>query len=166
MKINELQIRQGRVELTATLIEKGNAREFDKFGKKGKVCDGVLEDETGRVKFTLWNEQADEVNAGDVVKVSNGWVGEYQGEKQLSTGKFGKLEVVKKGNGTSNTTNSSTSASVKTQVYKPGPKSSVLSAGSKDKPKQFEDEVQDYNNDSDSYEESFENSKPDEEFIE
>ena len=42
----------------------------------------------------MWNEQADQVNVGDTVKISNGWVGEYQGEKQLSTGKFGKLEVV------------------------------------------------------------------------
>jgi len=165
MKINELQIRQGRVELTANVVDKGNVREFDKFGKKGKVCDAVLEDETGRVKLTLWNEQADEVNLGDTVKISNGWVGEYQGEKQLTSGKFGKLEVVKKGQGMLSSGTSST------QTYKPGPKSSVQSAesksaGSKDKPKQYEDEVQDYNNDSDSYEESIDDSKPDEEFIE
>ena len=94
MKINELQIRQGNVELVAKIKEKGEVREFEKFGKVGKVCNAVLADDTGEVKLTLWNEQADQVNQGDTVKVSNGWVGEYQGEKQLSTGKFGKLDVV------------------------------------------------------------------------
>ena len=96
MKINELQIRQGSVELVANIKEKDEVREFEKFGKTGKVCNAVLEDDTGTVKLTLWNEQADQVNIGDTVKISNGWVGEYQGEKQLSTGKFGKLEVVGK----------------------------------------------------------------------
>ncbi|MBT4823926.1 hypothetical protein HN695_00995 [Candidatus Woesearchaeota archaeon] len=96
MKINELQARQGSVELVGTIKEKGESREFEKFGKMGKVCNAVLADDTGEVKLTLWNEQADQVNQGDKVKISNGWVGEYQGEKQLSTGKFGKLEVVEK----------------------------------------------------------------------
>jgi replication factor A1 len=97
MKINELQARQGNVELVGKIKEKGEAREFEKFGKTGKVCNAVLADDTGEVKLTLWNEQADQVKDGDTVKISNGWVGEYQGEKQLSTGKFGKLEVVEGG---------------------------------------------------------------------
>ncbi|MBT4540560.1 hypothetical protein HOC35_03530 [Candidatus Woesearchaeota archaeon] len=99
MKINELQVRQGNVELVGKIKDKGEAREFEKFGKTGKVCNAVLVDDTGEVKVTLWNEQADQVNEGDTVKISNGWVGEYQGEKQLSTGKFGKLEVVEAGSG-------------------------------------------------------------------
>lgn len=94
MKIKDIQIRQGNVELVGKIKEKGDAREFEKFGKSGKVCNAVLADDSGEVKLTLWNEQADQVNVGDTVKISNGWVGEYQGEKQLSTGKFGKLEVV------------------------------------------------------------------------
>ncbi len=36
---------------------------------------------------------------GDKVHITNGYVSEFQGEKQLTTGKFGKLEVVEKGEG-------------------------------------------------------------------
>jgi len=94
MKISELQPRQGRVELEADVVHKGDVREFSKFGKTGKVCDAKLKDETGEIKMTLWNEQADQIQLGDRVKISNGYVGEWQGEKQLSTGKFGTLEVL------------------------------------------------------------------------
>ena len=84
------------MELTAEVTDKGEAREFEKFGKRGKVCTAILKDASGEVKLSLWNEQVDQVNLGDTVKITNGYVNEYQGEKQLTTGKFGKLEVLGK----------------------------------------------------------------------
>ena len=92
--INELQARQGNVDVVAEVIEVGEPREFSKFGRTGKVANAKIKDETGEVKLTLWNEQVDQVKVGQKVHLTNGWVGEYQGELQLSTGKFGKLEVV------------------------------------------------------------------------
>jgi ssDNA-binding replication factor A large subunit len=97
MAIKDLEAKQGKVFLEADVVSKGNVREFNKFGKPGKVCDAELQDETGKIKLTLWNEQSDMVNVGDRISVKNGYVGEWQGEKQLSTGKFGSLEVVGKG---------------------------------------------------------------------
>jgi len=96
MEIKDLQPRQGKVELTAKITEKGDARTIEKPNFNGKVCNAKLQDNTGTVKLTLWNEQCDQVKVGDTVKISNGYVSEYQGEMQLSTGKFGSLEVVSK----------------------------------------------------------------------
>ena len=97
MAIKDLQARQGQVDLIAEVTEKGDIREFDKFGKKGRVCNAKIKDATGDVKLTLWNEQIDQIKVGDKVHIINGWVAEWQGEKQLSTGKFGQLEVVGEG---------------------------------------------------------------------
>jgi len=94
MNIAELQVRQGNVEVVGKIIEKAEPREFEKFGKKGKVANAKLQDASGAITLTLWNEQANEFNVGDTVKVSNGFVNEWQGEKQLTAGKFGKLEKV------------------------------------------------------------------------
>ena len=94
MKINELQAKQGKVEIEIEIVEKGEVREFTKFGAIGKVCNCKAKDETGEIKVTLWNDQIDQVNVGDKVKITNGYVNEYQGELQLTTGKFGKLEVL------------------------------------------------------------------------
>lgn len=96
MNVKDLQARQGNVDLVLEIVEKGDVREFEKFGKKGRVCNAIAKDETGQIKLTLWNEQIDEVNVGDKVHLTNGYVGEYQGELQLSTGKFGKLEILEK----------------------------------------------------------------------
>jgi replication factor A1 len=94
MEIKDLQVRQGNVELTAEVIEKAPVRTFDRFGKQGRVCNVKIKDNTGTVSLTLWNEDCDKINIGNKVKISNGYVGEWQGEKQLTAGKFGKVEVV------------------------------------------------------------------------
>ena len=100
MKINELQARQGNVEVEGVIAEVSEPREFEKFGKKGRVANAQLKDESGQVKLSLWNEQIDQVKIGDRVKVSKGYVSEWQGELQLTTGKFGTLEVLGEGSAT------------------------------------------------------------------
>ena len=94
MAIKDLQIRQGNVELVVDIVDVGEAREFEKFGKSGRVATAIAKDETGDIKLTLWNEDIDKIKSGDKVKLTNGYVSEWQGELQLTTGKFGKLEVV------------------------------------------------------------------------
>ncbi len=94
MKISELKPKQGSVELTAEVAEVGEARTFNKFGKEGKVANAIIKDETGQMTLSLWNEQIEKVKAGDKVTIKNGYVSEWQGEMQLTTGKFGTLEVL------------------------------------------------------------------------
>jgi len=100
MAIKDLQARQGQVDLIVEITEKGDIREFEKFGKKGRVCNAKIKDATGEMTLTLWNEDIDKVKVGDKVHIINGWVSEWQGEKQISTGKFGQLEVVGEGSET------------------------------------------------------------------
>ncbi|MEK6967890.1 MAG: SOSS complex subunit B family protein [Nanoarchaeota archaeon] len=96
MDIATIQPRQGKLEIEGEITEVGEARAFNKFGKEGKVANAVLQDSTGSVKLTLWNEQADQVKVGDKIKISNGWSDEYKGELQVSTGRFGTLTVLGK----------------------------------------------------------------------
>jgi len=96
MNIAELQPKQGKVDVVVQITDKGDIREFNKFGKTGRVCSATIKDDTGSMKLTLWNEQIDEVNVGDKIHVKNGYVSEFKDEKQLSTGKFGTLEVLEK----------------------------------------------------------------------
>lgn len=97
MKLNELQPRQGKVEIVATVIDVGQSRTFDKGASQGSVATAAIKDETGSMKLSLWNEQIDQVHVGDLIKITNGYVSEFRGEMQLSTGKFGKLEVLNAG---------------------------------------------------------------------
>ena len=96
MAIKDLEARQGNVNLVVEIVEKGDIREFEKFGKKGRVCNATVKDATGSIKLTLWNDDIEKVKTGDTIKIDNGWVSEWQGELQLSTGKFGKIELMEK----------------------------------------------------------------------
>lgn len=96
LKIKELQTGLKRVEVEASVVEKGNPRQVQsKFGNETyNISDAVVQDETGTIKLTLWNEQIDQVNVGDKIKIENGYVTSFKGEVQLNVGKYGKLTVL------------------------------------------------------------------------
>ena len=85
-----------RVEVEADVVEKGNPRQVQaRYGNETfNVADAIIQDETGNIKLTLWNEQIDQVNVGDKVKIENGYVTSFKSEIQLNVGKYGKLTVL------------------------------------------------------------------------
>ena len=97
MHIKDLKPKMGNIDIVADVVSKSEPRTFDKFGKSGRVCDAQIKDATGEVKLTLWNEQVDQVDVGDKVHLTNGYADEFKGNLQVSTGKFGALEIVGKG---------------------------------------------------------------------
>ena len=94
MEIKDIKPNQGNIDVTADLVSKEEPRSFEKFGKVGKVCNAQLKDGSGEIKLTLWNDEVDAVKVGDKVQLQGGWCSEYKGERQLTAGKYGKMEVV------------------------------------------------------------------------
>lgn len=93
MAISELQSGQGNVNVEGTISEMGEVRTFNKFGKELRVGNAILKDDSGTIKLTLWNDDVARFKEGDKVKIVNGYVNEFQGENQLTSGKFGKVEM-------------------------------------------------------------------------
>ena len=95
MNIKDLRNGMKRVDVEAQVTEKGNPREvMSRFKDETyTVADAVVADETGSIKLTLWNEQIDQVNVNDKIKIENGYVTSFKGEIQLNVGKFGKLTI-------------------------------------------------------------------------
>ncbi len=95
MKVSELKPRSPVPEITLEIVSKGETREFANERGSGKVCSAAAKDEEGtEITLSLWNEQIDQVKEGTKVKIENGWCSEFQGQKQVSTGKFGKMEFL------------------------------------------------------------------------
>jgi len=93
VKIKELFPKQSKVNLEdCKILEISDVRTFQKFGKPGRVANAVIQDDSGKITLTLWNEQIDEVKEGDTVKITDGFVNEWQGLLQVTTGRNGKLE--------------------------------------------------------------------------
>jgi len=96
MKISEIKNNEGSINIEADVVEVGEIREINKYGKNLKVANAIIMDSSGKVKLTLWNEEISKVKKGDRIKITNGYAKAFQDELQLTLGKFGKLEVVGK----------------------------------------------------------------------
>lgn len=95
MKVKELKPRMGNINIDLDVISVAEPREFATSKGAGKVANAAAKDEDGdEISVTLWNEQIEQVKEGNKIRIENGWVSEYQGNMQLSTGKFGKLTVL------------------------------------------------------------------------
>ena len=96
MKINELRDGMRKVDVEGNIIEKSDAREVRSrwTNETYQVADATLEDETGTISLTLWNEQVTQVNVGDRVKIENGYIKSFRDVLQLNSGKYGTLTVL------------------------------------------------------------------------
>ncbi len=61
-------------------------------GGTKKVRNGKLQDGTGEIGLVLWGSEVDLVEAGDRIRIVEGWVKDYQGRPQISLGRTGKIE--------------------------------------------------------------------------
>ena len=95
MEIKDLRNEMKRVTVEAKVVEKGETREVRSRYKDEtyQVADATIADETGSIKLTLWNEQIDQVDVGNKIKIENGYVTSFKGEVQLNVGKFGTMTV-------------------------------------------------------------------------
>ncbi len=97
MEINDLEANQQNVNLKEVKVtDKSPVREFTKMGKPGRVCNATIEDDSGTVSLTLWNEEIDKVEEGDVLNIQNAYVKEWRGNLQVNTGREGSFEKVEK----------------------------------------------------------------------
>ncbi len=94
-KITDLRNNDRRVTVIARVDEIGEPRQVNSRYKDETytVADAVVSDETGSIKLTLWNEQIDQINVGNTVKIENGYVTSWRGELQLNVGKYGTMTV-------------------------------------------------------------------------
>jgi replication factor A1 len=83
------------VSVEAKVVEKSEPREvMSRFKDETyKVANAMIADETGTIKLTLWNDQINQVNVNDKVKVEKGYVTSFKGEIQLNIGRYGILTV-------------------------------------------------------------------------
>jgi len=95
LEIKDLRDGMKRVSVEGRVVEKGNTREVRSKYKDEtyRIADAMVADETGSIKLTLWNEQIDQVDVDNIIKIENGYVTSFRGEIQLNVGKFGKMTI-------------------------------------------------------------------------
>lgn len=93
MKVADLKDKSKVDDITLTIVSKGEIRQVNsKFGETLTVCECVAKDDTGETVVSLWNDEIAKVEAGDTVRITNGWASAFRNKLSISAGKFGKLE--------------------------------------------------------------------------
>jgi replication factor A1 len=93
MKINELENGMRGMFVDGKIVDISDTREVNtRYGTR-LVADVILEDNTGRIKLSLWEDMIDKVTVGDVVSISGAYVTVFRNELQLNIAREGKLEV-------------------------------------------------------------------------
>jgi replication factor A1 len=89
IKIAELKAGMNNVDIICKIKTIFPAKEFEKNGKKRKLQNMIIEDDTGETLATLWNgdiEKLENLNVikGEKIKISNCYVSEYNNKTQIS----------------------------------------------------------------------------------
>jgi replication factor A1 len=92
VKIGDVKALEKHINATFKVLERSEEREIStKSGDSHRVCDFTVADDTGSITMTLWNEDIDFIEDGEVFKLSNGFVNVFQNSLRLSKGKYGEL---------------------------------------------------------------------------
>jgi len=94
MKIAEVKQGMSSVSVKGKVIDVSEPREVNtRYGTR-RVADAVIEDDSGQIKLSLWENQIDSVAIGDTVAVSGAYITVFRDQTQLNIPRSGKLEVV------------------------------------------------------------------------
>lgn len=94
MDISELKAGQNDVSVKAEVVEVSEPRSVNTKYGMNTVADATLEDNSGKVKLTLWGKQISTVKQGDKLEIKGAYVKEWNGELQLGVGKAGEMKVL------------------------------------------------------------------------
>ena len=96
MKIERLTPNSREVNVVAKVVSKSEVRTVS--GRSDfsthKVADALVGDETGCVYLTLWDDNIDQIDKEDTIRIENGYVKLFRGNMRLNIGKYGSFKVL------------------------------------------------------------------------
>jgi ssDNA-binding replication factor A large subunit len=98
LKVSELLSGMKKANLIGKVISLSPVREFEKNGRKGKVANLAIADETGNVRVVLWDTnhikliEDGEIRVGDVIEIHNASLRNNAGSNELHLSGFSEIK--------------------------------------------------------------------------
>ena len=98
IKISELEEGMKGIEIKGTIEAIYPVKEFEKNSKKGKLQSLIINDGTGEIRLTLWNDQVGkyDLTRKSEITISNAIITTYNEKKQAILGFNGTITINKK----------------------------------------------------------------------
>jgi replication factor A1 len=95
MKAKDVKPAMRNIDLELRIVEIEEPRSYvSRAGREGRVTTAVGEDDSGRIKVSLWDTEIDRVKVGSHIRIRNGYSRLFRDEVYVSAGMYGKLEVL------------------------------------------------------------------------
>ena len=96
LKLDEVEAGKNVTSLIVRIISVAPPRILKtKAGRRTMLKEILVADETGSAILSLWGfNEGNDLAAGKVIKIEDGWAKEWQGKVQVSLGRSGKYEVL------------------------------------------------------------------------
>lgn len=96
MKISEIKVGMSNVTIQAKVVDISPTRDVQtRYGLRS-VADAILEDDTGRISLSLWEDDINSVSVGDIVNISGAYVTQFRDKLQLNVPRrSGRIQVIK-----------------------------------------------------------------------
>lgn len=94
MKASDVKPAMRNIDLDLKIVEIEEPRSYiGRSGREGRVTTAIGEDDSGRIKISLWDSDIDKVKVGSLVRIRNGYSRLFRDEVYVSAGMYGRLEV-------------------------------------------------------------------------
>lgn len=98
MKLNELRPGMEEVDLRVVILELKKPRKVTtNYGITHVLVEGEVEDDTGRMGLTVWNEQIDQLKnivEGSIVDLENCFVTSFKGVLSVNVGRDSEIKNI------------------------------------------------------------------------
>ncbi|MBN1941065.1 MAG: DUF2240 family protein [Candidatus Diapherotrites archaeon] len=96
LKIAQLEDGMSNIDLLVRVMQVFAPREFEKNGKKGRLCNLVVADDSGEIRLTLWHDdvkkmQEQGIERGSILQINNCYVTSFKDRVQLNLSYQGKF---------------------------------------------------------------------------
>lgn len=96
VKVSDLHVGSRGININVKVASKLEERQItSKFDSSThRVTEAVVGDETGCVLLTLWDDNIDQIQPNDKVRIENGYINIFKNTMRLNVGRYGKLTKV------------------------------------------------------------------------
>jgi len=95
MNVIDLKDDMKKVDISGEITAMPQARMVTlKNGGTAMVCDATFRDGSDAIKLSLWDDQIKQCKVGARIRIENGYINSYRGEKSLNIGRFGSLHFL------------------------------------------------------------------------
>ncbi|MGD2141863.1 MAG: hypothetical protein PVH79_00100 [Candidatus Bathyarchaeota archaeon] len=95
-KIEDLGVNSRSINGTYKVVSVTDPKTVNsrKDNSRHTVAEALVGDDTGSIYLTLWDEEIEDIDEGQLVELKNGYVKLYRGSMRLRVGRYGDLNVV------------------------------------------------------------------------